>query len=152
MFKDLKLSDKTSEIISAFYEVYNELGYGFIENVYQNALFKELKSRDIPCVAHPKITVYYKEEPVGYYEADIIAYDSIILELKAVGQLTEAHEVQLVNYLKATDIEVGLLLNFGPKPEFKRRFFSKEVRELLKKKDNPLHPLNQRQKNEELKS
>ena len=145
MFKDLKLSDKTSEIIAAFYEVYNVLGYGFIENVYQNALFKELKNRGISCVAHPKITVSYKGESVSYYEADIIAYDSIILELKAVSQLTEAHEVQLVNYLKATDIEVGLLLNFGPKPEFKRKFFSKEMRELLKE-NNPLHPLNQRQK------
>ena len=77
-----------------------------------------------------------------------IIYDSIILELKAVSQLTEAHELQLVNYLKATDIEVGLLLNFGPKPEFKRRFFSKESRELLKRK-NPVHPLNQRLKNDE---
>ena len=147
MYKDLKLADKTGEIISAFYEVYNELGYGFIENVYQNALFKELKNRGISCVAHPKITVFYKGESVGYYEADLIVYDSIILELKAVSQLTEAHELQLVNYLKATDIEVGLLLNFGPKPEFKRRFFSKESRELLKRK-NPVHPLNQRLKND----
>ena len=148
MYKDLKLADKTGEIISAFYEVYNELGYGFIENVYQNALFRELKNRGIPCVAHPKITVSYKGESVGYYEADIIVYDSIILELKAVSQLTEAHEVQLVNYLKATDIEVGLLLNFGPMPQFKRKLFSREARELLKKK-NPRHPLNQCQENDE---
>ena len=110
-----------------------------------------MKRRGIPCISHPKITVYYKEEPVGYYEADFIVYDSIVLELKAVSQLVEAHEVQLVNYLKATDIEVGLLLNFGPKPEFKRRFFSKETRELLKKK-NQLHPLDQRPQNEELES
>lgn len=145
MFMDLKLSDQTGEVIAAFYEVYNSLGYGFIENVYQNALFKELKKRNVPCVAHPQITVYYKEEPVGYYEADIIVYNSIIIELKAVSHLSEAHEVQLVNYLKATDIEVGLLLNFGPKPEFKRRFFSKQARDILKNK-NPLNPLNQRLK------
>ena len=145
MNKDLKLSDKTGEVLAAFYEVYNNLGYGFIENVYQNALFKELQRRNIPCVAHPKITVSYKGEPVGYYEADIIVYDSVILELKAVGKLTEGHEVQLVNYLKATDHEVGLLLNFGPKPEFKRRFFSKEARVVLKNK-NPLNPLNPRLK------
>lgn len=145
MFTDLKLTDKTGEVIAAFYEVYNNLGYGFIENVYQNALFKELKKRNVPCVAHPRITVYYKEEPVGYYEADIIAYDAIIIELKAVSHLLEAHEVQLVNYLKATDIEVGLLLNFGPKPEFKRRFFSKQAREVLKNK-NPLNPFNPRLK------
>lgn len=84
MFADLKLSDKTGEILAAFYEVYNNLGYGFIENVYQNALFKELQRRNIPCVAHPKITVIYKGEPVGYYEADIIVDSSVILELKAV--------------------------------------------------------------------
>ena len=64
-------------------------------------------------MVHPKITVYYKDEPVGYYEADIVAFDSVILELKAVSHLTQEHEIQLVNYLKATDIEVGLLLNFS---------------------------------------
>lgn len=129
----LTQADKTEAIISAFYEVYNTLGYGFIENVYQNALFKELNRRGIPCVAHPKITVYYKGETVGFYEADIIAYGSVILELKAVSILCESHELQLVNYLKATDIEIGLLLNFGPKPEVKRKVFSKYYREQLKK-------------------
>lgn len=129
----LTQADKTEAIISAFYEVYNTLGYGFIENVYQNALFKELNRRGIPCVAHPKITVYYKGETVGFYEADIIAYGSVILELKAVSTLYESHELQLVNYLKATDIEIGLLLNFGPKPEVKRKVFSKYYREQLKK-------------------
>lgn len=129
----LTQADKTEAIISAFYEVYNTLGYGFIENVYQNALFKELNRRGIPCVAHPKITVYYKGETVGFYEADIIAYGSVILELKAVSTLCESHELKLVNYLKATDIEIGLLLNFGPKPEVKRKVFSKYYREQLKK-------------------
>lgn len=129
----LTQADKTEAIISAFYEVYNTLGYGFIENVYQNALFKELNRRGIPCVAHPKITVYYKGETVGFYEADIIAYGSVILELKSVSTLCESHELQLVNYLKATDIEIGLLLNFGPKPEVKRKVFSKYYREQLKK-------------------
>lgn len=129
----LTQADKTEAIISAFYEVYNTLGYGFIENVYQNALFKELNRRGIPCVAHPKITVYYKGETVGFYEADIIAYGSVILELKAVSTLCESHKLQLVNYLKATDIEIGLLLNFGPKPEVKRKVFSKYYREQLKK-------------------
>ncbi|CDD32262.1 uncharacterized protein BN762_00227 [Bacteroides sp. CAG:714] len=89
----LTQADKTEAIISAFYEVYNTLGYGFIENVYQNALFKELNRRGIPCVAHPKITVYYKGETVGFYEADIIAYGSVILELKAVSTLCESHEL-----------------------------------------------------------
>lgn len=144
---NLKAAEKTGLLLEVFYEVYNQLGYGFIENVYQNAMYKELQRRGIPCVPHQKITVRYKGEPVGYYETDIVAYDSVILELKAVSHLTEAHEIQLVNYLRATDIEVGLLLNFGPKPEFKRRFFSKEARELLKMK-NPLHPLHPRLKND----
>ena len=88
-------SDKTGLILNAFYAVYNELGYGFIENVYQNALYKELCRRGIPCVAHPKINVYYRGEIVGYYEADIIAFDSVILELKAVNRLLKEHEIQL---------------------------------------------------------
>ena len=120
----LTQADKTDAIINAFYDVYNELGYGFIENVYQNALYRELLRRDIPCVAHPKINVYYKDEVVGYYEA-------VILELKAVTRLSKEHELQLVNYLKATDIEVGLLLNFGPKPEISRKVFSHYYRERL---------------------
>jgi len=128
-------SDKTSVIINAFYEVYNELGFGFIENVYQNALYKELKRRGVPCTAHPKINVYYKDEVVGYYEADIIAYDTIILELKAVSHLLDEHEIQLRNYLKATSLEVGLLLNFGPKPEIRREIFSLYYREQLKEKN-----------------
>ena len=128
-------SDKTSALINAFYEVYNELGFGFIENVYQSALFKELKRRGIPCVAHPKINVYYKGEAVGYYEADLIAYDSIILELKAVSRLLNEHEMQLRNYLKATNLELGLLLNFGPKPEVRREIFSLYYREQLKEKN-----------------
>ena len=111
------LSHQTDAIINAFYEVYNTLGYGFIE-----------QRRGIPCVTHPKINVYYKGEVVGYYEADIICCDAIILELKAVSSLCESHELQLVNYLKATDIEVGLLLNFGPKPEVKRRVFTRYYR------------------------
>ena len=131
----LTQADKTSAIISAFYDVYKELGYGFIENVYQNALYKELLRRDIPCVAHPKISVYYKNEIVGYYEADIIAYNSVILELKAVSRLSKEHELQLVNYLKATDIEVGLLLNFGPKPEINRKVFSKYYKGCLQQEN-----------------
>ena len=128
-------SDKTGLILNAFYAVYNELGYGFIENVYQNALYKELCRRGIPCVAHPKINVYYRGEIVGYYEADIIAFDSVILELKAVNRLLKEHEIQLRNYLKTTNIEVGLLLNFGPKPEIHREVFSLYYREQLKKRN-----------------
>ena len=128
-------SDKTGLILKAFYTVYNELGYGFIENVYQNALYKELQRMGIPCVAHSKINVYYRGEVVGYYEADIFAFDSVILELKAVSHLMKEHEIQLRNYLKATNIEIGLLLNFGPKPEIHREVFSLYYREQLKKRN-----------------
>ena len=128
-------AEKTGIIIQAFYTVYNELGYGFIENVYQNALYKELLRLGVPCVAHPKINVYYKGEVVGYYEADIIAFDSVVLELKAVSHLLTEHEIQLRNYLKATNIELGLLLNFGPKPEIHREVFSIYYREQLKKRN-----------------
>ena len=96
--------------------------------------------RDIPCVAHPKINVYYKDEVVGYYEADIIVYNSVILELKAVTRLSKEHELQLVNYLKATDIEVGLLLNFGPKPEISRKVFPITIENVYRIIVNPRHP------------
>ena len=113
----------TSEILKAFYDVYNELGYGFLERVYQNALFYELKSRGFNVEAQRKITVYYKDLPVGDYFADIIVNDIIILELKACDYLTVEFEHQIVNYLRSTHCEVGLLLNFGKKPEFIRKVF-----------------------------
>lgn len=113
----------TSEILKAFYDVYNELGYGFLERVYQNAMFYELKSRGFEVEAQRKITVYYKDLPVGDYFADIIVNNIIILELKACDHLTEEFEYQIVNYLRSTHCEVGLLLNFGKKPEFIRKVF-----------------------------
>lgn len=116
----------TGEIIGAFYEVYNTLGYGFLEQVYQNALYKELLEMGLKCVPQQKIEVYYKGSLVGRYVADIIVEDIVVLELKAVSQLLPEHECQLVNYLKATEIEVGLLLNFGKKAEVKRRILTKD--------------------------
>jgi len=113
----------TSEILKAFYDVYNELGYGFLERVYQNALFFELKLRGFDVEAQRKITVYYKDLPVGDYFADIIVNDIIILELKACDYLTVEFEHQIINYLRSTHCEVGLLLNFGKKPEFIRKVF-----------------------------
>lgn len=123
---------ETRDILNVFYDVYNELGYGFLEQVYQNAFYKELVRRNIPCVPQQPINVYFKGELVGKYIADIVVDDTIILELKAVSALKEEHELQLVNYLKATGLEVGLLLNFGKKPEFKRKVFSDEYRDSLK--------------------
>ncbi|MDR2971192.1 MAG: GxxExxY protein [Bacteroidales bacterium] len=125
-------TDLTKKIIELFYKVYNTLGYGFLEKVYQNALFYELQKTGLKCSKQQKIKVYYEDIEVGDYYADIIVEDKIILELKAAECLCEEHEYQFLNYLKATDIEVGLLLNFGKKPELKRKYFSnsnKKIRE-----------------------
>lgn len=115
--------DLTKSILKLFFEVYNELGYGFLERVYQNALYYELKANGFQVEAQKKIKVYYKGIEVGDYFADIIVNDLVILELKAQDYLAEANEYQLINYLKATSCEVGLLLNFGKKPEFIRKVY-----------------------------
>jgi GxxExxY protein len=113
----------TEKIINAFYNVYNTLGYGFLEKVYENALLIELRKMELFCDAQEQIKVYYEDEQVGFYIADIIVNDCVIIEVKAAESLHEEHEFQLINYLKATEIEVGLLLNFGKKPQFKRKVF-----------------------------
>ena len=115
--------DLTDVILKTFYEVYNELGYGFLERVYQNALYIELKNKGLEVVPQKKIKVYYRGNVVGDYYADLIVEDRIILELKAVEYIVEQFENQLLNYLRGTDCEVGLLLNFGKKPEFRRKIF-----------------------------
>lgn len=116
-----ELSDK---VIKAFYKVYNELGYGFLEKVYQNALYLELTSMGIQAKRNYQIEVFYLRHKVGVYYADILVENKIILELKASENIVDAHECQLVNYLKATDLEIGLLLNFGRKPQLSRKIFS----------------------------
>ena len=113
----------TSEIIKCFYEVHNELGYGFLEKVYENSLKKELTSKGFNVESQKEIEVYYKKEIVGQYFADLIVNRKVIIEIKAISSLAKIHEVQLVNYLKATEIKVGLLVNFGKKIEFKRKVF-----------------------------
>lgn len=119
-----KHSDITQEIISCFYDVYNTLGYGFLEKVYENALFLSLQKLGMSVEKQKNITVYFQNEKVGQYFADLVVEKKVIVELKAATSLCEEHENQLINYLKATEIEVGLLLNFGKKPEFKRKVFS----------------------------
>ena len=121
--EEYKHKELTNKIIQAFYCVYNELGFGFLENVYQNALYFELKNRGFQVEPQKAIDVYYQNQLVGKYKADLIVNELIILELKAVDYLVEEHELQLINYLKATDKEVGLLLNFGVKPEIRRKLF-----------------------------
>jgi GxxExxY protein len=122
-----KHTEITEKLIKAFYKVYNTLGYGFLEKVYENALFFELRAGGLFVEKQRSIKVYYQEQLVGEYYADLIVNNLVIIELKAAENLCEEHEFQLINYLKATEIEVGLLLNFGKKPEFKRKVFSNKL-------------------------
>jgi GxxExxY protein len=121
--QDIKYKELTEKIIKIFYKVYNKLGYGFLEKVYENAMIIEFGKEGIPAVAQSSIKVSYEDEVIGEYYADILADDRVIVEIKATRTLASEHEAQLLNYLKATDIEVGILLNYGPKPEIKRKVF-----------------------------
>ncbi|MGB3459580.1 MAG: GxxExxY protein [Halobacteriota archaeon] len=121
--QDFKYKELTEEIISIFYRVYNKLGYGFLEKVYENAMMMELKKAGFPAVSQYAIKVLYEGEVIGEYYADILVEDKVIVEIKAARSLVKENEAQLLNYLKATDIEVGLLVNFGTKPEVKRKAF-----------------------------
>jgi len=117
----MKHKDLTAKIIECAYKVHNTLGFGFLESVYQNALRIELLKSGLGAEKEKKIQVYYDSQLVGDYMADIIVEDKVILELKSVKELHPAHSAQLVNYLKATCIEVGLLINFGESVEVKRK-------------------------------
>ena len=122
-FQDIKYKELTEKIIRIFYRVYNTLGYGFLEKIYENAMMIEFRREGIPAAAQTPIKVLYKNELVGEYYADILVDDMVIVEIKATRGLAPENEAQLLNYLKATNIEVGLLLNFGPKPQIKRKVF-----------------------------
>lgn len=119
-------SDITEQIIKIFYKVYNTLGYGFLEKVYENAMFYELDKNGFFSEKQKRLDVFYEDQKVGVYFPDTIVDGKIIIELKASETLAEANEFQLINYLKATDIELGLLLNFGKTPEIKRKIFLNE--------------------------
>ncbi|MCL5267317.1 MAG: GxxExxY protein [Bacteroidetes bacterium] len=116
----------TNKIIEAFYKVYNTLGSGFLEKVYRNAMAIELTNVGCHVEQEKNTKVFYKGVEVGDYYADLLVNIAVIVELKAGERLREEHEAQLINYLRATDIEVGLLLNFGKKPEFKRKIFTND--------------------------
>ncbi|MEP7213053.1 MAG: GxxExxY protein [Acidobacteriota bacterium] len=128
---DLKHADITGQILKSFFEVYNFLGYGFLEKVYENALTLELRRAGLTVQQQRPITVLYKESAVGEYYADLLVQDVVLVELKVAEHLALSHEAQLLNYLRATNIEVGLLLNFGPKPEHKRKLYTKDKKPLL---------------------
>jgi GxxExxY protein len=119
----MKNKELTEQIIKIFYKVYNTLGYGFLEKIYENAMMIEFRKAGIPAVSQSPINVIYEGELVGEHSMDILIDEKVIVELKAVKSLIQDHHAQLLNYLKATEIEVGLLLNFGPKPEISRKVF-----------------------------
>ena len=119
-------SEITAKIIKAFFIVNSKLGFGFLEKVYENAMVIELGKMGCKTVQQKKIKVFYDNEEIGDYYADLLVDDLVIVELKASESLCEKHEAQLINYLKATQIEVGLLLNFGKKAEFKRKVFTND--------------------------
>jgi GxxExxY protein len=121
-------SNITDIIIKAYYNVYNQLGYGFLEKVYENSMVKEIRKLGLSVEQQKNIKVYYDEDIVGDYFADLIVSDLVIVELKAAESLCEEHEAQLLNYLRATDIEVGLLLNFGKSAQFKRKIFQNDLK------------------------
>ena len=116
----------TYAILKVYYEVYNELGYGFLEKVYQNAMYFELKSLGYKVEAQKQIKVYFKKQLVGEYYSDLLVEDKVIVELKATELIMNVHVAQIMNYLKATPIEVGMLLNFGEEPEFKRLIYKND--------------------------
>jgi GxxExxY protein len=122
----LLYKEKTDLIINAFYKVYNRLGYGFLERVYHNSFIVELQKNGFDIKSEYPIKVTYEGVEVGDYFADIIVDNCIIIEVKATKMLQEEHEFQLINYLKATEMEVGLLFNFGRMPSFKRKLFTND--------------------------
>ena len=126
MKAEFKHTDLTEKIIQAFYTFYNALGYGFLEKVYENSMAIELRKLGIKYLQQAPINVHYENEMVGEHFADLLVDNRVIVEIKATKALAEEHEAQLLNYLKATPYEVGLLINFGPKPEIKRKAFDND--------------------------
>ncbi len=128
---ELKHSQTTGEIIRGFYNVYNALGFGFLEKVYENALALELRGGGLHVIQQRPISVHYKGVVVGEYFADLLVNDVVLVELKAASKIIGAYEAQMLNYLRATNIEVGILLNFGERPEYKRKLFTNDKKPLL---------------------
>lgn len=123
-YENYKHSDLTSKIIKASYHVYDYFGFGFLESVYEKALAIQLKKEGFKVVKQQPIKVYFEGTLVGDFRADLVVNDCVIIELKAVESIHPKHEVQLVNYLKSTEIEVGLVINFGEELKMKRKVFS----------------------------
>ena len=130
----LKHADLTEKIIGVFYDVYNELGHGFLESTYAEAMAVALGDAGLTAAREVPVPVWFRGRKVGQYFADIMVDSSVLLELKAARNLESAHEAQLLHYLRATEIEVGLLLNFGAKPQFRRLLFDNDRKKI---RENP---------------
>jgi len=131
--KDYLHKDITDKIISCFYKVYNKLGFGFLEKIYERALLIELRRAGLQAEDQKPVKVYYDEYMIGDFTADILVNEKVFVEIKACKALCEENELQLINYLKSTIIEIGLLLNFGLKPEVKRKIFTNDRKPNLAK-------------------
>jgi GxxExxY protein len=126
----LKHSELTEKIIGIFYDVYNELGYGFLESTYAQALVVALEESGFTTAREVPVPVWFRGTKVGQYYADLVVEGVVLLELKAARTLDSAHQAQLLHYLRATTIEVGLLLNFGLRPQFRRLLFDNERKKI----------------------
>lgn len=129
---NLKHGELTEQIIGVFYAVYNELGYGFLESTYSEAMLIALQDAGLSASREVSVPVWFRSRKAGQYFADLLVNDCVLLELKTARTIESAHEAQLLHYLRATEIEVGLLLNFGVRPQFRRLLFDnarKKIRE-----------------------
>lgn len=125
-----KYSELTEQIIGTFYDVYNELGFGFLEKVYEEAMAVALRERGLEFQQQVSVPVWFYGQKIGSYDADLIVGKVLLVELKACKTLESVHEAQLLHYLRSTEIEVGLLLNFGPRPQVKRLAFENERKKI----------------------
>jgi len=129
----LKHHEITDAIIGTFYDVYNELGYGFLESVYREAMIVTLRSKKLTVEREKSVEVYFRGAAIGQFRTDLIVDNCVIVELKSACTLEGSHEAQLLNYLKATELEVVLLLNFGPRPHFRRMILDDDRKSLREK-------------------
>ena len=130
--ENYKHQELTQVIIQVFYEVYNELGHGFLESVYQEAMLMALRQKGMTVEAERPLPVWFRGGRIGDFRPDLIVGDAVVVELKAARALEPVHEAQLLNYLRASELEVGLLLNFGPAPKIKRMVFANEKKKSLR--------------------
>lgn len=136
----MKYQELSQKIIGCFYAVYNELGYGFLESVYHKAMEVELQAAGLQPISEYLAVIHFKGQTLGNFYIDMVVNDLIIVELKAVSTLTKEHEAQLINYLNATEFEVGLLFNFGISPQFRRRIYDNENKRYYSSNQKQVNP------------